>query len=123
MYAKPCGRHCHSGSVCTEAAHASERARDASLIGMPSQSPTYGLPMLSSFPFGVHSPEKSICANAGTPANINATHKKSAAILKRLRLPMSPPENPLQTTQATIRLHLRQGCGQRESGEPYANGP
>src|SRR6267378_8358450 len=108
MYAKPCGRHCHSGSVCTDAAHASARAREASLMGMPSQSPTYGFPMLSSLPLGVHSPEKSICAKAGIPASITAEKKKITAIFNRLRL-IAPPEI-FQTLQRTIRPPVRQGC-------------
>src|SRR2546426_12678567 len=59
-----------------------ERVSAAGIVhfGIPSQSPTYGFPMLSSFPFGVHSPEKSICANAGTRANVIRAKTKTAAI-------------------------------------------
>src|SRR5438552_11205604 len=82
-------------------------------MGMPSQSPTYGLPMLSSFPLGVHSPEKSICANAGTAASRTATHK-------RMMLRILPPENPSQTASYYTPVTASRLRG---FGEPYANGP
>src|SRR5689334_16427491 len=62
MYALPCGRHCHSGSVWIEASHAADRRREASFIGMPTQSPSSVLPVLSSSWIGSHSPDKSFCA-------------------------------------------------------------
>src|SRR5712691_5631779 len=68
MYMAPCGRHCHSGSVYSEAFHACARSEADRDIGMPRNSPTYGLPVLSSSCTGAHSPEKSIWANAGAPA-------------------------------------------------------
>ena len=52
--------------ACTARRSTPARASDpALLIGMPRNSPTYGLPVLSSSCTGAHSPEKSICANAG----------------------------------------------------------
>src|SRR5262249_4486572 len=60
-------------------------AREASFIGIPSQSPTYGLPMLSSLPFGVHSPEKSTCPNAEA-ADKDVNNIRKPAIWSRLRL-------------------------------------
>src|SRR6516225_6295475 len=73
MYMAPCGRHCHSGSVMYDALQASDRKCEAGLIGMPRNSPTYGLPVLSSSWTGAHSPAKSICAKAGA---LNASRSR-----------------------------------------------
>src|SRR5216117_687435 len=103
MYDAACGRHCHSGSVCTEATHAIARSRAASFIGIPTQSPSSVLPVLSSSRTGVHSPDKSTppacaltssagycSARAGTLASAaaNVTARTIARLMCRIfRLP------------------------------------
>src|SRR5580704_13327735 len=57
---------------------------------MPRNSPTYGLPMLSSSATGVHSPEKSIWANAGTLISVIASSTRAPAIVARLMFSIEP---------------------------------
>src|SRR5262249_5684219 len=62
----------------------------ARLIGTPRNSPTYGLPTLSSSCTGAHSPENSIWANAGTVVSVIASRASSTTAPAIGRL-LSPP--------------------------------
>src|SRR5688500_526949 len=68
-----------------DASHADDLARAASFSGMPTQSPSSGLPVLSSPRTGAHSPERSTCANAG-----EAVVKNTASNTRRSRPCITP---------------------------------
>src|SRR5262245_23807687 len=104
MYDAAWGRHCHSGSVWIDATHAIARRRAASFIGMPTQSPSSVLPVLSSSRTGVHSPERSMpvatvltassagycCARIDTPTSATLTSSASLIAASRLRRATRP---------------------------------
>src|SRR6185436_8960473 len=100
-----------------DAFHACARNDPARDIGIPRNSPTYGLPVLSSSCTGAQSPERSIWAKLGL---LTSSVSRPTIRIARARVPMvfpAPSPEPLE-----VKLHRQLEHARRERRRDLAVG-